>query len=272
VFGLSQNILCSFDAISFLCQVPVSQNAMGHLLGHITDHGENPDDPAVRVYRTTRRQRFHTDSCDVVGLLCLQQARSGGESSICSSITVRHEMRMRAPHLLAELEALPGLYWDRKGEVPPGRLPFYRGPIFNYSDGNTHGLSLGIYDRNFFTTCDRHEGVPALTTAQVAALDLLEALCEEQRIRLDMVLKPGDIQFLHNHQIFHARAAFTDYADCDRKRHLLRLWLSVPEPLGWSLPQAYQEGRYKSITGRVRGGISAQGQGGQGLRVPLVPE
>jgi len=44
-----------------------SQNAAGHLLGHVRDIGADSRDPNVRIYQTRERQTFHTDSADVVG-------------------------------------------------------------------------------------------------------------------------------------------------------------------------------------------------------------
>ena len=43
----------------------------------------------------------------------------------------------------------------------------------------------------------------------------------------DMDLAPGDIQWLSNHTILHARTGYGDYPEPERKRHLLRLWLSL---------------------------------------------
>ena len=75
----------------------VSQNAQGHVLGHVRDLGLSADDPNVRIYQTHERQTFHTDSCDIVGLLCLQVAQQGGDSALVSSNTMWNVMRERAP-------------------------------------------------------------------------------------------------------------------------------------------------------------------------------
>src|SRR4029077_7485891 len=64
------------------------QNTAGHLLGHVRDQGLSSRDPNVRIYQTRERQNYHTDSCDVVGLLCLHPAKAGGLSSLVSSVTV----------------------------------------------------------------------------------------------------------------------------------------------------------------------------------------
>src|SRR5580692_7356411 len=80
-----------------------SQNAKGHVLGHVRDLGLATEDPNVRTYQTTERQHFHTDSCDVVGLLCLKTSKSGGLSSITSSMAIYNEMAKRRPDLLRRL-------------------------------------------------------------------------------------------------------------------------------------------------------------------------
>ncbi|MCB1719789.1 MAG: TauD/TfdA family dioxygenase, partial [Candidatus Competibacteraceae bacterium] len=64
-----------------------SQNAQGHLLGHVRDQGANSQDPNIRIYQTNERQTFHTDSADVVALLCLNEARQGGDSLLVSAVT-----------------------------------------------------------------------------------------------------------------------------------------------------------------------------------------
>jgi hypothetical protein len=251
----------AFLAVGLEVGLPVCQNALGHLLGHVCDHGDDPSDPAVRIYRTSDRQRFHTDSCDVVGLLCLEPADVGGESSLASSAAIYAHMVDTAPALATELER--ALHWDRKGEVPPGKDEHYLGPIFNFHAGRL----LTIYDRRFIETCPRHAGVPPMTQTLTDALDLFESTAADPRFRLDMDLKPGDLQLVHNHTIVHARNAFTDSAT--QRRHLLRLWLSLDDGVGWELPPIYADGRYGNIdrtSGVPVGGIIAHSDA-----LPTVP-
>ena len=75
------------------------QNREGHLLGHVKDLGLTSQDPNVRIYQTRERQNYHTDSCDVVALLCLQPAKAGGLSSLVSSVTIFNEILNRRPDL-----------------------------------------------------------------------------------------------------------------------------------------------------------------------------
>src|ERR1700722_13717690 len=80
-----------------------SQNAKGHILGHVFDLGLSGDDPNVRIYQTSQRQTFHTDSCDVVGLLCLREAKRGGDSQLVSALSIYNVMWRECPDLLSRL-------------------------------------------------------------------------------------------------------------------------------------------------------------------------
>jgi hypothetical protein len=226
------------------------QNAEGHLLGHVRDLGRSSDDPNTRIYQTRERQTFHTDSCDVVGLMCLQQAKSGGLSSLVSSTTIFNEIRRRRPDLLNVL--LQPIETDRRGEVPEGSKPYFNIPVFNYHDG----LVSAIYQRQYIESARRFPGVAPLTSLQIEALDLFDELANDPKLNLMMELEPGDIQLVHNHTILHDRTAFEDYPEPERKRHLLRLWLSPPNAR--PLPEVYAE-RFGSITPGDRGGVTVAG-------------
>ena len=226
------------------------QNAEGHLLGHVRDLGQSSDDPNTRIYQTRERQTHHTDSCDVVGLMCLRTAKSGGLSSLVSSTTIFNEMRRRKPDLLRVL--MEPIETDRRGEVPEGGKPYFSIPVFNYHEG----LVSAIYQRQYIESARRFPGVPPLTPLQIEALDLLDELANDPSLNLMMELQPGDIQLVYNHTILHDRTAFEDYPEPDRQRHLLRLWLAPTNAR--PLPEVYAE-RYGSITPGDRGGVVVPG-------------
>ena len=226
------------------------QNAEGHLLGHVRDLGRSSDDPNTRIYQTRERQTHHTDSCDVVGLLCLQTAKSGGLSNLVSSTTIFNEIRRRRPDLLSVL--LESIETDRRGEVPEGSKPYFNIPVFNYHDG----LVSALYQRQYIESARRFPGVAPLSPLQIEALNLLDELANDPKLNLMMDLQPGDIQLVHNHTILHDRTAFEDYPEPERKRHLLRLWVA---PHGArDLPEIYAE-RFGSITPGDRGGVVVPG-------------
>ena len=228
-----------------------SQNAKGHLLGHVKDLGLDIRDPNVRYYQTTRKLEYHTDSVDVVGLLCLKAAKSGGESFIASSMTLYNEIVARAPDLLPALFEL--FATDRRGEVPDGMQPWFEIPVFNW---HAERLSC-IYVRQYIESAQRSfPGARRLTADQVAAMDLMDALANDPAIHLSMAFEPGDMQFLHNHQILHSRNDFENWPEPERHRHLLRLWLAPARAR--PLPDVFAP-RYGSVTPGERGGIVLRG-------------
>jgi hypothetical protein len=195
-----------------------SQNAAGDLLGHVRDTGENPDDPGVRLYKTNRAQGFHVDGADIIGLLCLRGAKCGGKSRIVSSISVFNHILRTRPEL-ARLMFEP-FHFDRQEEQGEGEDPTFAIPIAYYDGINLRLFYIGWYIRD----AQRHEHVPRLTPAQRELLDLIDSTADD--LALDMDFQPGDIQLLKNSTILHGRAAFQDWDDPARRRHLLRLWIN----------------------------------------------
>lgn len=244
----------AYFGLGTLLGEPVSQNAMGHILGHVKDIGADYARPEHRGYQTAARLPYHCDSSDIVGLLCLKPSRAGGKSSIVSSWTLFNEMLRRHPDLLGEL--LQPVYRDRRGEVPEGAEPWYAVPVFNpMPDG---GL-VATYVRSAMQKAQRFPEVPRLAPKLVAACDAMDALAEDPAIHLDMDFRPGDMQFVSNHWVMHSRTAYEDFPEPEKRRHLLRLWLACAD--GPELPEVYT---------RVWQGATAKGRPA-GIRVPGVP-
>jgi hypothetical protein len=201
--------------------VPGAQNPQNDLLGHVTDTGDDAGDPFVRLYRTASDIQYHCDAADVVGLLCLRAAKSGGASRIASSVAVFNEVLARASDLAPRLFEPFNL--DGRNESKddsPGYTPI---PPCRYATGQLRTF----YHSDYFRSVTRHADVPQITDDEWRLLDLYEEIANDPAFRLDMHLTPGDIQLLSNHTILHARTDYEDWPDPERKRHLLRLWLSL---------------------------------------------
>lgn len=223
-----------------------SQNAQGHILGHVRDTGASSADPNTRIYQTAERQSFHTDSADIVGLLCLQDAKEGGESLLVSAVSIYNRMRAERPDLLERL--FDPIATDRRGEVPPGAKPYMEIPVFSWHAGQ---LTV-FYQRQYIESARRFEGAMPLTPAHIEALDMLDGLANDPAMHVRMRLRRGDMQFVYNHSQLHDRTDFIDWPEPERRRHLLRLWLS---PTGdRELPACFTQ-RYGSIEVGNRGGI-----------------
>ncbi|HTE13641.1 MAG TPA: TauD/TfdA family dioxygenase [Burkholderiales bacterium] len=226
----------------------VSQNKTGEMLGVVKDFGGPVVNTTRRGSKTAHRLQFHSDRCDVVGLLCVRKAMSGGASRIVSAVTLHNEIARRRPDLI-------GLFYDNwdhswQGEQPPGSGRTNQRPIFSMRDGCFSGLFSPAY---IWFAQDFPE-VPRHTPAQVEALKLFDELADE--LALDMHFEPGDIQLLNNHVIYHGRTSFVDYAEPERKRVLLRLWLSVPGSR--PLAPIYKEVFGGVERGELRGGVPCQ--------------
>ena len=237
-----------------------SQNAQGHVLGHVRDLGLQSSNPNVRLYQTNERQTFHTDSCDVVGLLCLQAAKEGGRSLLVSADTVFNEFQKRRPDLLPLL--LAPIATDRRGEVPEGMLPYLLIPVFSYFAERI----TPFYQRQYIESAQRFPDAPRLTAKHVEALDLFDELCNSSELHLSMQLENGDMQFVYNHAMLHDRTAFIDWPEWEKRRHLMRLWLTVPGDR--PLPTVFAS-RFGSVEIGNRGGIIVPGTE---LCVPWISE
>jgi hypothetical protein len=209
------------------------QNKHGHVLGHVKDLGGDYSDPNTRGYMTRAEMRFHTDPCDYVGLLCLQTAKSGGASRIASSVSVYNRMVAQRPDLAKVLTE--DFYSTRGGEVNPGETPWFKQPIFAFVDGYFSAGGIGA----MVDKAQGLPGVPPYTQAQKDAIALYRKTVNE--VALSIGFERGDIQFLNNHVMLHTRLEYEDWPEEDRKRHLLRLWLS--DPVSRPIPKEKREGR-----------------------------
>lgn len=223
-----------------------SQNAEGDLLGHVRNTGASSQDINSRIYQTAERQTFHTDSADVVGLLCLKTAKIGGKSLLVSTESIFNKMQAERPDLLALL--FEPIATDRRGETPVGEKPYFEIPVFNWYQGKL----TGMYQRQYIDSAQRFASAKRLTALHVEALDYFDALANDPQLHIAMQLQAGDIQFVYNHALLHDREAFTDWPEQENRRHLLRLWLSLENDR--PLPKCFTQ-RYGSVEIGNRGGI-----------------
>jgi alpha-ketoglutarate-dependent taurine dioxygenase len=203
---------------------PVVQNVQGTLLYDVRDTGQDVRYGA-RFSVTNAESSFHTDASffdevvDYVGLLSLRPARSGGLSQVVNGRTVIEELRTRCPSVLAVL-AEP-FHVDRRGGTRPGEAPTGRFPVL----AQDHSGPVFRYLRYWIEAGHARAEQP-LTPAQVEALDALDTVLAEPALRVEFTMRPGEMFFLNNRWVLHNRTAFEDFAEPERRRHLVRLWLA----------------------------------------------
>jgi Taurine catabolism dioxygenase TauD, TfdA family len=200
---------------------PVPQNGTGELLCDVRDTGASPADPNTRLYTTRAEQDFHTDGADIIGLLAIRGAKSGGTSRIASSVTVFNELQQRRPDLVPCLfEPWPFRITEK---LPPGMPAWFAIPLCRYE----HGALATFFIPWYIRAAQALPDVPRLTSQQEQALAAIESIANEPGLYVDMHFQPGDIQWLKNSVILHKRTAYEDHPEPERKRHLLRLWLTA---------------------------------------------
>lgn len=213
----------AYAALGALLGQAMPQNKRGELIHDVRDSGADRRDPQVRLSITNAEQDFHTDAADIIGLLCLQQARSGGISRIVSSVAVYNELAATRPELAALL--FEPWYFHMKGEQAEGELPYFRLPIAQRINGRLSSFFIGWYIRH----AEQLPGVPPLSVQQHEALSAYERIANSPELYLDMHFEPGDLQWLKNSVILHKRTEYQDWPEPERRRHLLRLWLAAPD-------------------------------------------
>jgi hypothetical protein len=201
----------------------MSQSVMGDRLGHVVNVGGK--DPKERAYRNSTELDMHTDACDVVAMMCLQKAMSGGYSGYVSAISIYNEILRRQPELMPIL--MTGFHYHRFGEEEPGEGPVTEDkiPVFSFRDDY---LSIN-YLRSYIEMAAVEMKAP-LTEIEVAALDLVDEIAHDGNFALKFITQPGEAVFFNNLTTLHNRTAFEDSDIAEQKRHFLRLWLVAYQP------------------------------------------
>ena len=169
-------------------------------------------------------------------------------SRIVSATAIHNEILRRRLDLIDVFYA--DWHHSRQGDERAGEARAYPKPFFGFRDGYFTGLVSPLYIRS----AQKFPEMPRLTPKQQEALELYATLSNE--LALDMSFEPGDIQLLNNHLTYHSRTSFEDYPEPERKRLLLRLWLSVTGSR--PLPEGYELVFGRIGAGEIRGGVTCR--------------
>ncbi|OOF93408.1 hypothetical protein ASPCADRAFT_53110 [Aspergillus carbonarius ITEM 5010] len=221
-----------------------TKNLPSKVLSHIKDISHTVEPGTIGApSNTADKQVFHTDSGDIISLLCLQEAAEGRESKLASSWNVYNILARERPDLIHTLVG----EWPFDGFSNP-KQPYSTRPLLFHQPGTeSHPERIVIqYARRYFTgfmAQPRSTNIPPITEAQAEALDALHFLAEKHSASLGF--QKGDIQYANNLSVFHARNGFRD--GVGKERHLLRLWLRDPE-YAWETPEPLKK-RWESLYG-----------------------
>ena len=236
-----------------ICQhigTPVSQSAKGEKIFSVRDEGYGDGDSRQRGPNTNKKLSFHSDRSDVIAFFCWKQAKSGGENQLVSSFALHNEILKRRPDLL---EQLYSPYYYKRHNVDEGNaLPWCRQPIFSITDGKFACNILRVLIDRAYAMPE----LPDMSSIQKEALDFLEETANDPELHYAFRQKPGDMLFINNFTVLHRRSEFEDFEELDRRRHIFRIWLSVPNSR--PLDPLFKENYGSVEAGAVRGGMKPQ--------------
>ena len=239
----------TFLAIGQMIGTPISQSADGELVFSVRDAGHRDDDPRARGPNTRRRLSYHSDRCDVIGFMCLNQAKSGGENYLVSSAAIYNEILERRPDLLEVL--MQPFYYLRHTVDTANDKPYCRQPVFSFTGEKFACNLLRVLIERAHSSLE----LPDLSDLQREALDYIAQLADSPRMHVSFMQQPGDLLFLNNWVTLHRRSEFEDHPEEERKRHILRLWLSVPNSR--PLDPLFRDNYGAVGAGEIRGGMRA---------------
>ena len=201
---------------------PWPQNHFGHVMGDVTDQGKALTDPTLRGNEIGGiGLDYHTDGADIIGLMCLRKAKSGGLSCVANVVAIYNELVASRPDLIAALyEPLP---FDARQEQAKGQKPYYMMPIFTEHNGRLFTRFIPQY----VLASQKHPDAPRLSPTAHEALKTVTEMARDPRNNVYMDLAPGEMQFINNYHVLHGRQEYQDDVAAGFKRHLKRLWLST---------------------------------------------
>jgi len=249
--GSKDQLRAPEDFLNFTSRIgtPVSQSAEGELVFSVRDAGYADNDPRARGPNTKKKLSFHTDRCDVIAFMCRQPAKSGGENEIVSSVALYNEILRRRPDLLKEL--MQPFHYKRHTVDLGNERPYCRQPIFSFCEGHFAANFLRV----LIERAHQDEEIGPMPERQREALDYLESVAAEQKMHHRFTQKPGDILLLNNWVTFHRRTEFEDHPEPEKKRHILRIWLSMPNSR--PLDPMFKDNYGTVEAGAIRGGMRA---------------
>ena len=234
--GLSERqIELMYWGMGLYVGICLPQGAEGtDLFAHVRDEGvdRHANYGGGLLNRHSGALPFHTDTSDIVGLLCIHPAMRGGTSTIVSAVAVHDEIVHRRPDLAAVMYE-PWWFDRKRGDGPDS---FAQCPMYAVNDA---GRLFAFYGPDLYKTAQRGKHVPNLSPQQWEAMALIDEINGSSEYQLHMDFQPGEIQFINNYLVMHSRTAYEDYPDPALRRDLIRLWLTLDQDL--DIPEEFNE-------------------------------
>ena len=199
----------------------VTQGGSLGYIAHVRDLGK--DAPKSYYAQVGGPLPMHKDPIDLAALLCLKSGRSGGTNLLVSAAALHNRLLERRPEILERLYT-GYFHSSQPEETGDPAITRERLPLYIQQNGHTFAnyLQAPIYRAV-------ESGKVRLSAEEREALEVFdaEALSEDLTVAIDA--EPGDALFLNNRTVLHSRTHYEDFDALEDRRHLLRVWMDMPE-------------------------------------------
>ena len=185
-----------------------------------------------RYHQTREGGSIHTDnvnipsSWDYLLFACLSSARAGGETILVDSEQIHKELSKNFKQAKKILEQ--NFYWEKRGVSEE----LYKAPIITYDMMKKPNFR---YLRPYLEAA-HIKAKKELSSKQLYALDVLDALLETSKFQYRYKMQKGDILFNLDSKLLHGRSSFSDAIDAlplekinknehRLKRTMIRVWI-----------------------------------------------
>ena len=198
--------------------VAAVQSVDGDRLGYVQTRDV---DPVNRGYRSPQELNMHSDSYEILGLMSVRPAKSGGITGIVSSLALHNEILRTRPELLEPL--YEGFHYaSEEAQFDDRPVSDTKVPVFSSMQGHVSCH----FEIGQLRAAARRLNVE-FSKEFAEAVDYFRALSTRPDLAMHFMLDPGEILLVHNFTNLHSRTAFENFPD--RKRLLLRLWLTLAD-------------------------------------------
>ncbi|KAI2470805.1 Clavaminate synthase-like protein [Annulohypoxylon bovei var. microspora] len=229
-YTIEDNIVLFLALSSYVGEKRGLQNSKGDMLSHVTESKSwtAPKEKRHGIH-TNDRLPFHNDmGCEVLAIQVRDRAEAGGHTCVASMTAIYNDLQQSNPWVL---HALARHDWPIQTSTRRA-APFVLCPLLEYYADN---LIISMDPARIGPHPARNGSIPQLTAEQQEALAVLQNVAQKHQMRLET--QPGDIVFLNNLGLLHARESYQDGASSSR--HLVRLWLRNAR-LGWAIPPSME--------------------------------
>ncbi|KAK4203008.1 hypothetical protein QBC40DRAFT_219933 [Triangularia verruculosa] len=192
---------------------------------HIRDRSRAQLARKLTPLELAKPMTFHTDIDvgDMVSLFVQSTPLEGGDQYLAPIASIYNDLMKRDPEVLRILSE--NWYWERVHRPGPDQtvIRTFNRPVIGFHN-NQLQINMAVTFLGANPAIPFSPDAPQLTEDKIAALNRVQEAAT--RVNLRIVPEAGDLLFINNFAVLHARAGFVDSPDdVWKQRYIMRLWL-----------------------------------------------